>query len=173
MIAPLRLAAIAIAGCQATPEDTHPPEPVPLIVAAAWAPTDAAADPLPEHRPAVVDCPAAAWGEELGGIEVDTTLCNYLSVEQPLRAPVRQGETLQMLAWHQSLTAPVAATAHLALLIEGVLLWERTLSLPAEAAAYDERFPAAADHPAGARVTFHVHNHGANTYNFNHLQVLR
>lgn len=163
----------AIVGCQKEPADTQPPEPAPLIDVAAWAFTSAASDPLPDHRPAVVDCGEASWGEELGGIEVDTTLCNYFSVSQPLLMAARQGEPLQLLVWHQNLFAEVAAEAHVAVLIDGAALWERALPLPADAAAYDEVIPAPADLAAGAAVTFHVHNHGSNTYNFNQLEVLR
>lgn len=169
------LTALLLLGCRPSgdPQDSGPPQPVPLVDAALWQPADAAADPLADHRPDEVSCAPQSWYVEYEGLEVDTTSCNYLSLSQPLLIPLSAGEPLEILAWHQSLLASEPAQAHLAVLIDGAVAWELTVDIPADPSVYEAEVAAPAEAAAGAPVVVHLHNHGGNTWQLNELSALR
>lgn len=133
-----------------------------LVFAANWTPSEH--DPLADHRPDPTICPASAWGEEFGSLEVRTGECNYLSVEQPLASPIAVGDVLRVQVWWQSLIAIEPATAHLALLIDGELVWETEVEIPGASDAQSILVVSPIAAEADAVVTFHLHNHGANTW---------
>lgn len=153
----------ATANCAQTELDD--PEPIELVFAEHWQPLDdPAADPLAAHRPELLVCPSGGWGEEFGALEVRTAQCNYLSVEQPLAAKLAVGDTLRLTVWWQNLIALEPATGHLALLIDGELLWELEVAIPGASDARTFEFPSPVAAEAGATVNFHLHNHGQNTW---------
>lgn len=140
-------------------------EPVELVFADRWqALGDPTADPFGSHRPATLVCPSGGWGDEFGALEVRTAQCNYLSVEQPLAAKLAVGDTLRLQVWWQNLIALEPATAHLALLVDGELLWELEVEIPGPSSARQFEFPSPVSAEAGATVNFHLHNHGQNTW---------
>ena len=143
----------------------------PLASNDAWQPDLAEVDPLPEHRPAEVEC-TNGWYAESGGIEIDTGACNYLSLEQPLLAPLAAGDPVHLQLWWQSLASVEPAEGHLALLVDGELLWEEHVPIPGPAATRTLAFESPVDAPAGATVTLHLHNHGYNTWHFHELSAL-
>ncbi|KIG19038.1 hypothetical protein DB30_05942 [Enhygromyxa salina] len=143
---------------------TRDAEPRPLVYAEDWTPTAAADDPLFEHRPSQTICPSSAWAEEFGTLEVSTSGCNYFSVEQPLAEPLEIGDELRVRVWWQSLISHEPATGHLALLINGALVWETHVEIPGASDARSIRFASPVAAEPGATVTFHLHNHGANTW---------
>jgi hypothetical protein len=67
--------------------------------------------------------------------------------------------------WHSALVSDPPAEAHLALQIGDDLLYERVVPVPSEAAAYTDSVEVPFRADAGEIVTFHLHNHGANTWN--------
>jgi hypothetical protein len=139
-------------------------EPRSLIFAEDWTPSAIEDDPLAEHRPPQTICPASAWADEFGTFEVSTGACNYLSVEQPLAEPVAVGDELRVQVWWQSLISTEPATGHLALLIDGALVWETHVAIPGASDAKSIQFTSPVAAEPGAIVTFHLHNHGANTW---------
>ncbi len=142
----------------------EPREPGPLVDAGEWSQVGAAADPMAGHRPPEVVCPSSGWAEEFGVFEVRTEDCNYLSVEQPLARPVCAGDTLSVSLWWQSLIALEPAVGHLALHIDGELIWEHEVEIPGSSDVLSLEFPSPVDAPEGAIVNFHLHNHGQNTW---------
>ncbi len=143
---------------------TGPREPAQLVTAEAWVQLEAAADPYVEHRPDPVECGLGGIFVEEGELDIDTNLCNYVMIEQPGLAPVRAGDTLTLAMRHFDLTAPEPATAHVALLLNETLAWERTLLIPGPAEVISVDFEAPIDLPEGEPVRFHLHNHGQNTW---------
>ena len=97
-------------------------------------------------------------------LEVSTQTCNYLSLEQPLAAGLDEGDRVRVTLWWAALLAPEPAAGHLALLIEGELLWDTWIEIPAKADARTIEFTSPITAEPGARVTFHLHNHGQNTW---------
>jgi hypothetical protein len=155
-----------ISGCDPEPASScdPDPEPRPLVFAQDWTATAIDDDPLAEHRPATTICPVSAWGEELGVLEVSTGECNYLSVEQPLAEALAIGDPLRVQVWWQALIASEPATAHLALLIDGQPIWDEHVAIPGAAQARSIEFESPIAAEPGAIVTFHLHNHGANSW---------
>lgn len=141
-----------------------------LVDDEAWqvqAPQD---DPMPDHRPAIVEC-EHGWYPESGGIEIDTGRCSYLSLEQPLLHALEPGDPLQLHVWWQALASVEPAEGHLALYVDDELLWEEHVPIPGPAAARTVNFESPLGAPAGATLTLHLHNHGYNTWHFHELNV--
>jgi hypothetical protein len=151
------------------------PTGTPLVSNDAWAPVDEADDPLKDHRPDSVECPdEAVTTEDLQGEStrtVDTTKCNYYTAQQPLLEAVEEGEELSVRVWHFDLTYMAPTEAHVALLIDGSVVWEERVPIPSGGGGLlSKTWQAEADYPAGATVTLHLHNHGSNTWNFIELE---
>ncbi|MEO0603541.1 MAG: hypothetical protein AAF211_19030 [Myxococcota bacterium] len=142
-----------------------------LVQMDAWRTATAANDLFPEHRTNPVDCPLATVTVEDGALEVDTGLCDYVLLEQPLLADVRAGEAVEIVFWHNELAALEPAEAHVAFGVAGEVWLDRTLPIPSLAGAYADVVEVPVDTPAGAGLQLHLHNHGANTWNV--LRVTR
>ncbi|WP_106094775.1 hypothetical protein [Enhygromyxa salina] len=137
---------------------------VPIVDNRLWEALDDVADPLADHRPATVDCGPAGWYLEGEKLEIDTNNCNYLGLRQPSLVALEVGQALKLGLYHFDLVAPTPASAHLAVLIDGQLVWEDNVAIPGEAQVYSEEFTSPVSAPAGAEVVLHLHNHGQNTW---------
>jgi hypothetical protein len=139
-------------------------EPGSLIDHTKWMALEAQDDPLADHRPETIDCGLAGWYLETSKLEVDTNFCNYLAVGQPSLASLEQGQTVQLILYHFDLVAPEPALAHLAILIDGQVLWEQEVAIPGDAFVWQEEFASPFSAELGSQVVFHLHNHGQNTW---------
>ncbi|MAT94041.1 MAG: hypothetical protein CME59_15745 [Halioglobus sp.] len=144
-----------------------------LIDVNAWTFQSAAQDSLAAHRPATVECPDNSWYNEDGALEVETGFCNYLSVAQPSLADIDSGDTLHLVLWHGNLAFPQPASAHVAISIDGNIVWQRDVAIPADAEIFDVRVPVNVSAPAGSKIEYHLHNHGYNTWTLLDLAVER
>lgn len=104
---------------------------------------------------------------------VDTKLCSELTVTQPSRASIEAGDGLFVRVFHSQLIAEPPAEAHLTLSVDGMVLWETSIAMPAGAAVLNPEVVSEVDMPAGSAVTWHVRNHGANAYHLLELEVVR
>ncbi|MCB9751203.1 MAG: hypothetical protein H6713_14595 [Myxococcales bacterium] len=173
------VAVSAVVGIGCDPESSEPDAELelraawrPLVTADGWEELRADADPLPEHRPAEVVCSRLGWYAETDGLEVDTSACNYLAVEHASLEALRPGDVVRVELWWQSLISLEPAEGHLAVWLDGQLLWEERVAIPGYADARDVRVPITRFVPAGAPVIFHLHNHGTNTWRLRGLSVL-
>ncbi|MEZ4382170.1 MAG: hypothetical protein R3A79_12540 [Nannocystaceae bacterium] len=142
----------------------------PLTAPAAWVPVAAAEDPFADERPAALRCEVEeGWRREDEGVEIDTGACDYLALRQPLPRALAAGEPLRISAWWQNLIASEPAEGHIAVAVDGVVIWEERVAIPGPADARDLVVTAPEDAPAGAPITLHLHNHGANTWRFHGL----
>jgi hypothetical protein len=155
-----------------TEDDGVRTEPIDLADPAAWLATSPDLDPLAEHRPESVICPSAAYGLEFGVLEVDTGQCNYLSVAQPLAHAITPGDPLRVTVWWQTLIADAPAEGHLALVVDDQLLWEAHVAIPGEADLRQIEFVSPIAAEAGDVLTFHLHNHGYNSWTLGGLELL-
>lgn len=146
-------------------------EMVPLVTPLAWMQTAAADDPLADHRPAAVMCPLGAWIYEMKGLEINTATCNYAMFSQPALVGVAKGARLRASLYHFDLIAAEPATAHVALLIGEVVVWEQEVSIPGKANAFTIDFPSPMAWSEGTLVHFHLHNHGQNTWTMGSIEV--
>lgn len=139
----------------------------PLIEHSQWEQIESAAeDPLAAHRPSAIECGAAGWFEEIETetVEIDTNFCNYLALRQPSLAAITQGRAVRLGFYYFDLVAPESALAHLAIVVDGQLLWEQEVEIPGDAMVHALEFEAPHSAPVGAEVVFHLHNHGQNTW---------
>jgi hypothetical protein len=173
---PAILALLLLGACdpgESEAEDAgEPSEAIDLVDPTAWLATASDQDPLPDHRPESVICPLAAFALEFGVLEVDTGQCNYLSVSQPLAHAIAPGDPLRVTVWWQTLIAGEPAEGHLALLIDDELLWETHVAIPGEAELRRIEFESPIAAEAGETLTFHLHNHGYNSWTFGSLELL-
>ncbi|MBV1862546.1 MAG: hypothetical protein KUG77_29255 [Nannocystaceae bacterium] len=142
-----------------------------LVVPEAWTPTSPEDDPMAEHRPQPVLCGVQPWQPEGDGIEVETEGCNYVSLSQPLTRDLAEGDLIRLTAWWDRLASDPPATGHLAVLVDGEVLWEESVAIPGEADVRELEFESPLNAEAGTEVVFHLHNHGYNTWRLQTLQV--
>ena len=141
-----------------------------LTPAEEWAPTPYGDDLWAFERPTEIECaPQNGWTIEAGGVEVDTGACDYLSLSQPLSRPIEAGDPLRLTLWWQNLIATAPSEGHLAVVLDGHLLWEERVTIPGPADARDLELVAPTGAAEGSLITLHLHNHGANTWRFQGL----
>lgn len=148
-------------------------EPIPLLDPFALTPVDADADPLRQHRPSEVVCPAATWGPEGGGFEVQTGACHYAAFDQPLSTPLRAGDALSIIVWHDTLDFVEPAVAHVAVWIGETVLWEAEVAIPAPSGSFEVTVPIEEAPAPHARLGLHLHNHGFNSWRFMSVDLHR
>lgn len=137
-----------------------------VVDAGSWVAQSATDDPFATERPADVDCPEWGYFEEDGVLEINTDICDYAAIEQPLLAPVYATDVLRVDWWHAPLFSDPPSEAHIAIGLGDEVLWETTLPVPADAHVEGLELPVSTDHDTGEPAWIHLHNHGSNTYNF-------
>lgn len=144
-----------------------------LLDHAAWGPAPAEADAFPEHRPDPVVCDEASLFENLGVLEVETDLCNYVSLVQPIARRLDPGDRIRFAFWHLQLFAAEPAEAHLALLIGGELITEYRVPIPSGAYIETRELIVPRALAAGASAQLHLHNHGQNHWRIGPVELVR
>ncbi|WP_224367688.1 hypothetical protein [Hyalangium versicolor] len=112
-------------------------------------------------------CGEQDWHAELDGLEVQTTRCNYATVRQPLLLDLKKGARLRVRVWWQALVSPAPVQGHMALLVGEHQVWEEHIKIPGPADTREVELSSPLAAKAGTLVTFHLHNHGSNTWNLN------
>jgi hypothetical protein len=148
-----------------------PSTPGPLVDLAAWVPVAADADPWADERPADAVCDAGHRYEDMV-FEVDSEICTFGTFVQPSLLPVRAGDELELILLHDNLySTDEDAEAHVAIGLDGAMIWDTTIPIPMLQSLVRPTFVAPADAPAGTPVHFHVHNHGYNNYRMIQLEI--
>lgn len=114
---------------------------------------------------------AQAVVEELGGIEIETDDCPYGVLTQPVLVDLRRGESVTVLAWHNDLVAPEPGSGHMLVTLGSQTLVDWTPDIPSNADVFDETVVLQGRVEAGELAVLHLHNHGANTWNLNAVEV--
>ena len=133
-----------------------------LVYADRWEPT--LDDPFADHQPDTIDCAPAGRSVEPLGLEIDTGLCNYALLGQPLASDLVAGESLAISAFHDDLAAAAPAQGHVAVAIGGHVYWDAWVDIPSAAAPFGLTVPIDEDIDAGTEVVLHLHNHGVNAW---------
>lgn len=143
-------------------------EPIALVRHPSWELVPENEDIFLPLRPDDWFCDPSAFRFEIleghPSVEVKSELCNFLTIRQPIREPVRQGDELYIRLAHFTLNMPAGALAYMAVSANGCVLWEAQRRIPTGPALIEARFPAPFPMPDGTPVYFHVQNHGQNTY---------
>jgi hypothetical protein len=140
-----------------------------------WLQLSASEDPF-DDRPDPVYCQQSSDFdyEEFGGepsLFANTLSCDYLVVAQRSLARVAVGDVISFRLWQSTLTAPAGAEMHLAIWMGDALRWQTRVAIPAEPGLIKGSWTAKVALPAGTRIVFHLHNHGANQYNLLELSA--
>ena len=161
--------ALCLAGCPAQPPadsdaGSSLDGPGSLIDHLSWTPVEVGDDPFAAHRPEIVNCPD--WARQLEGdvFEIETDDCNYASLTQPILRPLRAGERVDMVYWRMWLWAPEVALAHVAVTISYWTLFEDHIEVPGPEGSYVTQITVPHDIQASTPITFHLHNHGVNSW---------
>jgi len=142
-----------------------------LVDPTAWSPVPVEDDPFASHRPAEVAC-NGGWILEGEGIEIETARCNYLALTQPLRDDIPAGAALLVDLWWQRLASVEPAQGHLALLVGDQTIVEEWIDIPGPADARSLEIETPMAFAAGSPITFHLHNHGYNTWKLEDVALL-
>ncbi len=102
-----------------------------------------------------------------------TVGCNWITFEQPSLTEIREGDSVEVRAFHFALNAPIGAQARIMLSIGDELVFEQTVLIPRDFQFYDDIWIATRDFPAGTPVRFHIDNHGTNEYGLVEVNVIR
>ncbi len=162
---------MVLGACSDEP-DSDPPRTgrITLTSATAWQPVEAAADrwrTQPDDAVALSapsTCAAAALVTESEILEINTGVCNWVTLRQPLLEEIRAGETVRLLFWHLYLTSSPPAQGAAELRIDGEPFWRIDVAIPHPETVYKPKWIAARRFAKGAIVELHVHNHGANSW---------
>lgn len=150
-------------------------EPVALVRHPSWELVPAEEDLFLPLRPDDWFCDPTSFRFELlaeqPSVEVKSELCNFLTIRQPIREAVRQGDEIYISLWHFQLTIPSGGIAYMAVAANGCVLWEAQRRIPTSAALLEARFPAPFAMPDNTPVYLHIQNHGANTYHLLEISV--
>lgn len=130
-----------------------------------WFETPESDDPLKAHRPAGGVWCTGIW-VELDQYEMISSQCNYASRSTMAQTTLPAGATLQGTLIHEELspTSGATSTAHAAVALGADIVWDKTLTLPAEGTSFDYEVTLERDVAVDELITIHLHNHGLNHY---------
>jgi len=161
--------------------DEGPPlEPIPGSLAdnLYWQPVPAEADPFwSDADPEVEICPDAQWAAETEheGVwfTVETTLCGYLTVGQPLLMDLKKGQKVRVRIWHFTITVGEGeAKLRVAMGCDAETVWEASMEIPTEKGGLVmDTWTAPRDFAAGEPIYYNVSNHGSNSWGLIELAV--
>ena len=95
---------------------------------------------------------------------METGYCNYLSATQPIKASVNKGDNIHVVLWHGQLRFDQPEEAHVAISLDGTIIWEDEIEIPNDGGIYDITVPSTVSAKIGDIVEYHLHNHGYNTW---------
>ena len=171
---------ILFSACQPSDVDSVEPvsdAPVMLVWPDDWQQVAEAVDPFVEYRPDGALCLQDGWGaSDFGGelaFDVDTWLCDYITVQAPIREAIEVGDLVTVRLWHFDLLAGEEdAEAWLILSFDEVTLWETHIPIPSDSTLIYDQFEATEAMTQGEVLYFHLQNHGSNSYHLLEVSVL-
>ena len=146
----------------------EPTTEVSLIDHANWQVVQLANDPFAAELPGEVTCGAGGHKIESGALEIDTGICNFITLRQQTIAPAERCDELRLVFWHLPLYAgKQGAKAYAAVRLGEKALLDERIDIGPDGViekSFTPRWTLDAPIPAGTDVTLHIHNHGLNTW---------
>ncbi len=141
-----------------------------LVTSEAWEIVGPKDDPFEAAYGAqAVPC---GWGdlrEESGGLEISTSACNIVSLQQLTRETIAAGAEIELHLWWQTLLSDEPTIGVMALALGSKVVWQHEVAIPGPADAIQPTLRLDEPLAAGTTVTFHLRNHGTNTWNLNRI----
>jgi hypothetical protein len=156
---------VMIGGCPTPEPIPEPSTPMPLVKPDSWTRvTDASLDRFADQRPPDAVCDDAGWNYDplYMSLAVGTDECDYPTFSQPTLEPLEIGDVVEIVGLHGPLTAEFPADGYMGISIDGEIVWELTVPIPADAAVIEGQFTVDQSFPLGSEVQYHLHNHGPN-----------
>jgi hypothetical protein len=151
------------------PQPSHQP----LVTLDSWSGVARDQDVFITDPDVVPSCVGAGFFVEDIWLEVDTTVCSWITLEGAARFAVEEGQELRLVVSHFDLVALEPAQGELRLRLGDCDAWQKTVDIPRRAAVYSEPFASPCSLEAGGAVQFHLHNHGQNNWQLQELSILR
>ena len=137
---------------------------VDLVTGEGWTLTADASDPFIDQAAERRRCSVTDYGEEYGGVEISTTYCGYITLEQAITEDLQAGDVIELILWHSPLVSDTPAQGLIAIQLGDLVLWSQPLTVPSEPKSWTDYVTIERPIGAGAMLYFHVHNHGSNAY---------
>ena len=163
------------------PEDSVqlPPLPGSLADNLKWSPVDKSNDPFWKEENNEDDiCPPTQWETETehDGVwfTIETNICGYLTVSQPLIRSIDKGEEVRIRIWYFTITIGEGeALFHIAIGADSEPVWSSSLEIPTEKGGLImETWTAPRDYAIGETIYFNISNHGSNSWSLIELASL-
>ena len=178
---------LTLAACGSEPPVEMCPTQVPVVDPASFRIVDVRDDPFEPDMPDAGTsststttrgrCTSSdARIEALGSDQtftIETRYCSRLTVEAETLEDIEQGEALQLRLWHATLLPYGPAIAELVVSIDGDEVFEQIVPIPGNSELIADTVFCPDDIPRGTRVSWHVSNHGANSWNWVSLTAER
>jgi hypothetical protein len=151
------------------------PEPAyqALVTSRDWSRVARADDVFITDPDAVPTCVGDGFFIENSWVELDTSLCSWVTLQASARFVVEDEQSLRLVVSHFDLVALEPAQAELRLRLGDCEVWSRRVDIPQPAALYSEPLLSPCRLDAGGIIQFHLHNHGQNSWQLRELAILR
>jgi hypothetical protein len=168
-------AVIPVAACSTSATKKPERDLQPLVSLDGWSSVARSDDPFIVDPAAAPACVGPGFRVETADawVEIDTGLCNWVTLTQGARLAVSEGDELELQLSHYDLDAAAPSQAMLELRFGACKAWSTTIPIPRAAEVSRVPFDSPCALAAGESVLFHLHNHGQNTYQLRDLRVLR
>ena len=167
-------------GCSSEPEPCGAPGAsveVSLIDHEKWVKVPLADDPYASELPDEVTCGVGGHEIEGGAMEIDTGICNFVTLKQPTIAPAKRCDELRLVFWHLPLYAgKEGAQAYASVRIGDLDLLDERIEIGPQGVVeknYIPKMQLDKAISAGTDVYLHIHNHGLNTWKLLSITVTR
>ena len=161
---------LGVLGCE-------PDETTPIVDVSSWVEVASEDDPFPA-RPENPECPPSSRVVEIQNgipfLEIDTGLCDYITLRQATLVDLREGDTVRFEWGHRDLNAGdlETATGHMAFRLGDTVLEDVTVDIPQEAKQYVVTFEMKEALDAGSWAWLNLYNHGDNQWYFAAAEVV-
>jgi hypothetical protein len=142
-----------------------PTERVSLVTGENWSFVSQYNDPYRTGDTDAPPCTRIAFRPEYGGVELDTGICNHITLSQSASVAVAQGARVYITGWHSTLASNEPGTGYMRLMFGDQEVWSTESMIPGSARSFDETIINPVERLPGDPVYLHVRNHGANTWN--------
>ena len=150
-----------------------PTERISLVNGENWSFVSDENDPYSIANTNAPPCTRIAFRPEYGGVELDTGICNHITLSQPAGVAVAQGTPVYITGWHSTLVSEEMGMGQMRVMLGDQEVWSIESPIPGPAQSFDVEIVNPVELTPSDRVYVHVSNHGANTWNILRIETER
>ena len=148
-------------------------ERISLVNSENWAFVSDENDPYHTANSNAPPCTRIAFRPEYGGVELDTGICNQITLSQPTSIAIAPGSPIYITGWHSTLVSEEMGMGQLRVMFKEQEVWRIQSPIPGPAQSFDVKIINPVELTPGDLVYVHVNNHGANTWNILRIETER